>query len=239
MAPLKQNWLTDGLIDFEYKKYVLLAYLKEVKENFDLQKLYPFLSDLVFHYQNLQLLKNNKNILYENFPKSLTKADFEKLKLSYKLMIEDDKMMKELEEIVGYSLPLFQSALNEGKDIYEYVESKVEITPIGVTPIYADEGYMLVDQKDESLLMIYRYQITVFENYNDKYKGVNTVFIKQERKGIGRTFEQLKMDLIKHYKQLPNPATYLVMAHAFFPLNETLMPIAKRLLVRYINSTQQ
>jgi len=170
MAPLKQNWLTDGLIDFEYKKYVLLAYLNEVKENFDLQKLYPFLSDLVFHYQNLQLLKNNKKILYENFPKSLTKADFKKLKLSYKLVIEDDKMMKELEEIVGYSLPLFQNALNEGKDIYEYVESKVEITPIGVTPIYADEGYMLVDQKDESLLMIYRYQITVFENSKDRYR---------------------------------------------------------------------
>jgi hypothetical protein len=42
MEKLKENWLTEGLIDFEYKKYVLLAYLKSVKESFSRVELYPF-----------------------------------------------------------------------------------------------------------------------------------------------------------------------------------------------------
>lgn len=30
MKTLNHNWLTEGLIDFEYKKYILLSYLQEV-----------------------------------------------------------------------------------------------------------------------------------------------------------------------------------------------------------------
>ena len=50
---LKENWLTEGLIDFEYKKYQLLAYLKRVKDSFNKVELYPFLSDLVFSFSPL------------------------------------------------------------------------------------------------------------------------------------------------------------------------------------------
>jgi hypothetical protein len=53
MERLKDGWLTEGLIDFEYKKYQLMAYFKHVKESFNRVELYPFLSDLVFHYRNL------------------------------------------------------------------------------------------------------------------------------------------------------------------------------------------
>ena len=38
---LNSTWLTDGLIDLEYKKYVLLAYLKNARDSFDRVELYP------------------------------------------------------------------------------------------------------------------------------------------------------------------------------------------------------
>jgi hypothetical protein len=50
MKKLEEDWLTKGLIDFEYKKYILLDYLQHIKEQFKERRLYPFLSDLVFHY---------------------------------------------------------------------------------------------------------------------------------------------------------------------------------------------
>jgi len=71
MEHLKDNWLTEGLIDFEYKKYQLLGYLKRVKESFYRVELYPFLSDLVFHYRNLMTLRENKLMTGESFPKEL------------------------------------------------------------------------------------------------------------------------------------------------------------------------
>ena len=53
MEKLSKDWLTQGLIDFEYKKYVLMAYLQRVKTSFERIELYPFMADLVFHYRNL------------------------------------------------------------------------------------------------------------------------------------------------------------------------------------------
>ena len=80
MKNLESDWLTKGLIDFEYKKYILLAYLKTVRENFDDKKLFPYVSDLIFHYRNLQTIKEKKELMLENFPKSISQADFENLR---------------------------------------------------------------------------------------------------------------------------------------------------------------
>lgn len=235
MKTLDRNWLTEGLIDFEYKKYILLAYLQEVKSSFSQKKLYPYLSDLIFHYQNLVSIKENKNLIYENFPKQISKADFEKLTLSYKKVIQDDAFMSDLEEIIGYSIPKFKEMLHEGKDMYEWVEENMNITPIGLSPLYPDEGYMFLSEPYKTETKIYQYQMTIFENAHEKYRGVHTMFLESFKKGVGITFENVKIDLIRRYKQLPNPATYLVESKIVCPLDETLLPIAKRLLVKYIS----
>lgn len=235
MKTLDKNWLTEGLIDFEYKKYLVLAYLQDVKHHFSQKKLYPYLSDLVFHYQNLLSIKENKKLIYENFPKQISKADFEKLTLSYTKLVEDDAFMADLEEIIGYSIPKFKEMLQEGKDIYEWIEEHINITPIGLSPLYPVEGYLFLSESHVSETRIYQYQITIFENAHEKYRGVHTYFLENFRRGIGVTFENVKIDLIRRYKQLPNPATYLVESKIVCPLDETLLPIAKRLLVKHIS----
>jgi len=237
MEQLKVNWLTDGLIDFEYKKYVLLAYLKNVRESFDDRKLYPYMSDMIFHYQNLMTIKNNKSLLYENFPKTISKADFGKLELTYKRLIQEDEIMKEIEDIVEFAMPRFKSALETGKEIYEYVEKNIEFTPVGVTPIYTDEGYLFIQQDVSSDVNIYQYQLTFFEQAHERFRGVNTEFLKREERTVGNTFEQIKMKLVKKFSELPNPATFAVISKEFFPFPETLLPVAKRLLVRNISHT--
>ncbi len=35
METLNKNWLTEGWMDLEYKKYLLLAYLQETAASFD------------------------------------------------------------------------------------------------------------------------------------------------------------------------------------------------------------
>ncbi|MFN3316181.1 MAG: hypothetical protein ACK40K_05165, partial [Raineya sp.] len=55
------------------------------------------------------------------------------------------------------------------------------------------------------------------------------------QKSIFETFENLKISLLRKYSELPNPATYLVNAKLPYPLEETLLPIAKRVLVRHIS----
>ncbi|WP_315816346.1 hypothetical protein [Paraflavitalea speifideaquila] len=103
MKTLSETWFADGYIDFELKKYTLLAYLQEVNKYFDANKLYPQLADIIFHYNNLVAFRENKKYLQEQFPKKLTGIQLEKLQLLYEQIIEDDEMMQELEDIINYS----------------------------------------------------------------------------------------------------------------------------------------
>jgi hypothetical protein len=236
MESLKDNWLTEGLIDFEYKKYQLLGYLQNAKESFKRVELYPFLSDLVFHYRNLMTLKENKLMIHESFPKELSTERLKNLEISYRKIIEDDSIMREIESIMDYALPQFKSSLDEGSFIYEYVESKCEISSIGLTSLYANEGYLFVTQPPEKETNIYRYQITFFEQSSEPMRGIQTTFVETSEKSLVSTYENLKLALIKKYAELPNPAAYLVLSKLKFPYAQTLMPIAKRLLVKEISN---
>ncbi|MES2730437.1 MAG: hypothetical protein V4714_01770 [Bacteroidota bacterium] len=234
MKELKKDWLTEDLIDFEYKKFILLAYLQGVKQNFHDKILYPHLSDLVFHYRNLLSVKENQKLMDENFPREISKADFDKLQLSYRSIVGDDNIMAEIEAIVTYALPKLKDILTEGKDLYEYIEENLEISPVGISPLYPDEGYLFLHETNEKETRIYQYQITLFESADEKYRGVHTTFLESVHRGLGTTYENIKIDLTRRYKQLPNPATYIVDSKVYCPLNETLLPIAKRVLVKYI-----
>src|SRR6266496_1417904 len=103
MKSLSDTWFAEGYIDFELKKYTLLAYLQEINKYFTENKLYPQLSDVIFHYNNLVAFRENKKFLEEHFPKELTGLQMQKLQLLYQQIIEDTEMMHELQEIINYA----------------------------------------------------------------------------------------------------------------------------------------
>jgi hypothetical protein len=235
MEKLSKDWLTQGLIDFEFKKYLLLAYLQSAKKSFNRVELYPYLADLVFHYRNLLVVKENKTLLRDAFPKELSLEEIKKLELSYRELVKDDAIMSELESIIEFSIPQIQESLKEGTVIYEYVESQCEISPVGVTPLYANEGYLFVTQAPEKETNVFRYQVSIFEDSKEQLRSLNTQFIESVSKNTLNTYERIKLDLIKKYKDLPNPAAFLVLSKMKFPFTETLMPVAKRLFVKHLS----
>ena len=125
MKTLSETWFADGFIDFELKKYTLLAYLQEVNKYFNEAKLYPQLADVIFHYNNLVAFRDNKKDLQEQFPKKLTGIQIEKLQLLYEQMIEDDELMQELETIMHYSIATMKTTISNGTEIYEMVEQSI------------------------------------------------------------------------------------------------------------------
>jgi hypothetical protein len=238
MAELNQNWLTEGLIDFEYKKYLLLAYLQEASENFDEKKLYPKLSELMEHYKNVRLFRDQKFAVAKEFPKEVSKLDFESLKVEYKDLFEDDELIKELDNIAEFALPQIESRLGIGKELYEEVEDKIEVFPVGILPLRTEEGYFFLSDYLKKLVNVYYYQISIFENQHEKFRGINVKFLHNYSTSISLTYEKVKYKLMEENSKLPNPATYAVEFKESFPLSETMLPIAKRSLVRYISVAQ-
>lgn len=235
MKTLSQTWFAEGYIDFELKKYTLLAYLQEVDRQFHENKLYPQLADIIFHYHNLVQFRENKKFLQEQFPKKLTGIQIEKLQLLYEQMIEDDELMEELENIIHYAAGEIQGTIRNGSEIYEFVENRIQIEPVGLIPLDNKEGYFFLSTGGTRGTLIYHYRLSIFEKHDEKYRAIRTDFVTQWQRTISNTFENMKVKLIREKKDLPNPAVYTIEADLSFPLEETLLPIAKRCLVRYIS----
>ncbi len=236
MNLLSVNWITEKHIDFEYKKYLLLGYLQKVSENFTESKLYPSLGELVSHYRNVVALRDNKKNLYESFPERLTGADLSGFKMIYQKMLSDDQVMQEIESILEFSIPQFEKYIAEGRAIYDFIESKMSIAPVGILPLHADEGYLLLKYAPEGNTLVYEYQITIFESPGEKYRGISTQYLCSYSQSIHNTFENIKLELIRYHRKLPNPATYIIESDLQVPLQETLLPLAKRTLVKYVAS---
>ena len=132
MKSLSETWFAEGRIDFELKKYTLLAYLQEVNKYFNENKLYPQLADMIFHYNNIVAFRENKKYLQEHFPKKLTGTQLQKLQMMYEKMIEDDEIMQELEDIINFSADTMKSTIQNGTGIYEFVEEKIISLPLAL-----------------------------------------------------------------------------------------------------------
>jgi NifB/MoaA-like Fe-S oxidoreductase len=146
-------------------------------------------------------------------------------------------MMRELEEIMNFAIPKIQKTVAEGAEIYESVESTVDVSPIGLSPLYKDEGYVFILETTKKNMKIFRYSLKIFESPSDNYRGIETKLMDELPYIKFKNLENDKLMLVKKYKDLPNPATYLLTSKGSFPFEETLMPVAKRFLVRYISST--
>ena len=235
MKTLSETWFADGYIDFELKKYTLLAYLQEVNKFFNENKLYPQLGDVIFHYNNLVAFKENKKYLQEQFPKKLTGIQIEKLQVLYEQIIEDDELMQELEDIMNYSVNKIKKTINSGTEIYEFVEDKLTIFPVGIIPLDNNEGYFFLSEGTYRNTFVYQYRLSFFEKHDEKFRAIRTEFVNEWERNMVNTYENIKAELIRHKKDLPNPAVYSIETELTFPIAETLLPVAKRSLVRYIS----
>ena len=233
MTKLQSDWLTEGIFDFEYKKYVLMAYLQHIDSQFSANRLYPHLPELKLHFDTCVSIRTNKDALKSFFPKNVTGIDRKTWNLVYEETYQEDAYLSELNYILDFAIPKFSKTLNEGKDRFSEVKENVKISPVGIVPLRVEEGYLFFVHTLESMITIFQYELALYNNLRERY--LKTIFIDSVRFGLGNTVAQIKIDLTKRNQSLPNPATYIVESRYDYPLHETLLPVAKNLMLKEIN----
>jgi hypothetical protein len=235
MKQLSETWFAEGYIDFELKKYTLMAYLQATNKYFDENKLYPQLADLIFHYNNIVAFRENKKYLQEQFPKKLTGLQIEKLQVLYEQMIDDNDLMQELEDIINFAAGHMKVTISSGTEIYEFVEENLSITPVGLLPLDVQEGYFFLSAGKSKATRVYQYRLSIFDKHDERYRTMKTAFIDTLQRSMVYTYESMKTELIRSRQEMPNPAVYCIETELSFPVEETLLPVAKRSLVKYIS----
>lgn len=235
MKLLDQNWVTDSPVDFEYKKYLLLAYLQHCKSNFSESKLYPPLGELMQHYRNLHELKHNVDQLHSSFPKELSGIDFKKLALQFENNYKGDEYFQTITELMEFAIPNLKTTIEDGQMIFDLVEKNIELAPIGIMPVYNHDGYVFIHQISTADVHIYQFHYSIIQSSDEKYRSLSLEYKFRETRSIVNSFENIKLKLIKMYQDLPQPATFLCQSKLHFPLLETLLPVTRRLMIKSLS----
>ncbi len=239
MERLSNNWLTENVVDFEYKKYVLLAYLQQVEKRFRSKELYPHLPELRFQYSHTADLQSRKNLLKKYAQGQLIDIDWQKLELIYEKTAFETAVMRELDDIINYALPQLASALQVGEEIKADVAQDIQISPVGIEPLYKKEGYLFVYEEFIKEILVLYFKLSVYADKNDTYKSINTQLIEKRKYTFSDTFESLKLQLIKANHTMPNPATYLIHIKKVYPFESTLLPLVKEKVAVYLEQNDE
>jgi len=236
MKALSPNWFSQGILDPEYKRYILLAYLQHVDEEYKQTKVFPVLQQLASNATAMKDFTERCEELSSSFPKEISGFDQAKGQLTYKSKVQDPELLMVINEILDYSIPKVEEKINQGKELYNSAESMIELEPLGILPIYKNEGY-LITQNDANTPdnEVYRFKLSLIRAKNTSFK-LETEFLKKTKRTIAHTFYQIKDKLIKDFNELPNPATFIAISKNKLPRESTFLPIAKRLLLK--NLTQ-
>jgi hypothetical protein len=234
MKKLEKNWITAPIIDTEYKQYLLLAYLQEIKGSYQALKLYPHLSELIDQYCELVQLKDNKISLADKFPKALKGFDLKEMNAVFKNEITEENWVEEVSNIIEMAIPFLEQAIREGKTIYEELEKSIHVEPVGVEPLKNHEGYFILNSSGLNETLVYGYKVSLFEAPDDRYRAIHTRYVAAFVRNLSVTNHYIKLEMIKQYPQLPHPSVYAFDSDYAIPVEATYLPLAKRIITRMV-----
>ncbi len=234
MKKLQPDWFTQNWLDAEYQKYVVMAYLQAVGQNFGADKLCPDLPDLRSHYADGVRFARDKDRLAAAFPKRVQAITGPPPKIEYRSEVTEPAFLTEMDEIMAFALPRFQAMLTEGQQRWADIAGSLRLAPVGLMPLHPQEGYLLLCATNQSEAQVYHFSLTLYSDQEPGGRLVQFRFVEAVRTSLVNTFEAIKLDLIRRYRQLPNPATYRLETARTFPVQETLLPIARQLLAQAV-----
>ncbi|GIV28495.1 MAG: hypothetical protein KatS3mg027_2309 [Bacteroidia bacterium] len=235
MFKLSENWITEGLMDVEYKQYLLLAYLRDIHEVFNNKILYPPFAELIEHHRNLKTIKNNLQQI-KSSEKELKGIDWQNLQLIYQT--PDNSETDVIEEIINFSIPKIEEEIQHGKEIFDEVEKKLKYTTVGLVPIYKDVGYFFVQDYPTSDFLVYKYELSSLYSQsrdgNIAYKKLKTEYIATYTLTLSKSLTSIKQEVIKQSPTPSNPAVYSFFPNQIASLEYTIIPIVKRMLMKLV-----
>jgi hypothetical protein len=138
---------------------------------------------------------------------------------------------------INFSLPQMENYIREGKEVYEFVEKNISIQPVGLIPLNVQEGYFFLENRSSATTDVYQYSVTFFGHSQDKYRTLQSSFVTSYPINLSNTYPNIKSELIRSYRQIPNPATYAFESEICIPISECFLPVAKRILIRTISES--
>ena len=225
-------------LDQELETYALLGYLQRVTGRFQARKLYPHLDELPIRLERLTTLRSKREALLRALPSDVVAMDLRNHALVRSAREEED-LLSMIDDLLGFAIPELQQTLRKGRDLEEELTASIHFEPVGIMPLSPREGYLLLHQGREA--RVYTYAMPLFREPGEalQFHSLHTRYVTHFTVGMVWSYEQIKADLVRTHRALPNPATFVFVSDVVLPHIETFMPLAKRLIYEHIEGHAQ
>ncbi len=222
--------------DLESTQYLILSKLALYRKQFNQNKLYPALAELSNLATKLEKLFESNSETRIWLPKQISSSFIKNKDIIYEKTEADNSVNASPFELIKWALPLIKDTIYEGLVIYEFVSDELKVESVGPLPLYKDEGYFIVPDNKKSILIINKYECSIFSSGQLPLKSLKTKLLRAiPSVMVTKSPEEMKEDLLTHFKELKNPAVYICKTDLDFPFAETIFPIAKRKLMSIIS----
>ena len=221
--------------DIEINQYKILSGLKHYREEFNRNRLYPYLTDLVNLSSQLEEVFEKRAQLTAPLPKGIKNG--EKEKNVFVEIIENPVEVKDyLYDLIEWALPQIKQVIEEAYVFYNFVEDNMNVHEVGAVSEFKNNGFFFVPDNAHKVLQIHRYDYYLYSFDSKPFSSIQTCFVEiEEQLKFKGEEEIIKFNLVKKYKENPNVAAYICENEYDFPFEETIFPIAKRKLLSHLD----
>lgn len=220
-------------MDEELEQYRLLAYLQRVEAQYREHKLYPWLDELKLRIGQLRHVHDRAIELETHMPGEIIGLDLSRGVLLRKPMVDQRSWTLVLRSLER-TLPPLLTAMERGRELRDELHARIRFEPVGLVPLGAREGWLMLRQHNQAL--VYSYSLPIVQEVQppDLHRHVRTHYYATWTVGLSRTYEHIKAELVRH-GPLPNPATFVFEADISLPRIETFLPLAKRIAYELVS----
>jgi hypothetical protein len=220
--------------DVEINQYKILSGLKLYRAEFNRNRLYPYLAELVFLTSQLEEIMGRKGLVNIPLPKGIKNGHKEK-----NVFVEIvDKPVDNKEysfDLIEWALPKIKEVIDEAYIFYNFVEENMIIHEVGTKPLLKNDGFLFVSDNAHTVLQIHRFEYSVYSSTAKPFSSLKTSFVEiADAITFDGEEEIVKVNLVRKYNEKPNIATYICKTDFDFPFDQTIFPIAKRKLLNLL-----
>lgn len=154
---MRPYWFLEDPIDFEYKYYILMAYLVKIKDNFNKKGFEKYFKNLLSIKRDLESFIKNT----EFSQKTLAKMTEEDKDHFYNLLDKNLDLIDEIVKIAKNSVSTIDTFLEENNEFYEKYNSLVELESHCSRYNLWDQGFLVIRKKGEKTMRIFSWFFSI------------------------------------------------------------------------------
>ncbi len=236
MKTLTLNTFTSCPDDIEISQYKILSNLKEYRREFNKNKLYPTLTELIYLYSTLEELLANKSCFELLLPNGISRRNSNKCNF-VEIIDQSTEQKDNVYELIEWALPIIQNLIDEAQVIYHFVLENMTIKQKGKSKRYDKSGCLLVPDNINSQLNVYKFE--TIENFRDNRSNLvlNIGYLQSTKMiNLPSMTWYIEKELKIKYNNGKDFDCYLCQTNLDFPFFETMFPLAKVKLLNHLSN---